>query len=148
MYVDTSVLAADYCPEPLSDQAERLLLDMDRPAISQLTAVELASAVARKMRMGELSRLDGPRILDLFRTHEAQDAYLNLPVRAIHYARARLFVAADDVSLRTLDALHLAIAEENDLSMLTADGHLAAAAAPFGIDVRLAVPGTNSNNTL
>ena len=54
-YIDTSLLAAFYCPEPLSDIAEQLITSMDSPVISALTEVELYSAVARKKRMKEIN---------------------------------------------------------------------------------------------
>lgn len=47
-YIDTSVLGAYYCPEPLSGAAEAALLELRDPCISPLTEVEFASLVARK----------------------------------------------------------------------------------------------------
>ncbi len=32
-YIDTSVLAAYYCPEPLSEKAERMIRNSGRPAM-------------------------------------------------------------------------------------------------------------------
>ena len=37
-YVDTSVLVAYYCPEPLSERVQSFLLSQDRPALSSMTA--------------------------------------------------------------------------------------------------------------
>jgi predicted nucleic acid-binding protein len=62
-YVDTSVLAAYYCPEPLSIMAERTLRRLSSPVISELTLVELTSAISRKIREQTLSREEGARIL-------------------------------------------------------------------------------------
>ena len=45
-YVDTSILAAYYCPEPLSERAEQRLRELRPPTISWLTDVELHSALA------------------------------------------------------------------------------------------------------
>ena len=42
-YLDTSALAAYYCPEPLSDKAEERILSDEMPAISWLTRLELVS---------------------------------------------------------------------------------------------------------
>ncbi len=60
-YIDTSVLVAYYCPEPLSDQVEAILLNTERPAISQLTEVEFISALTRKIRGQMLTTGDGGR---------------------------------------------------------------------------------------
>ena len=47
IYLDTSILVAYYCPEALSVEAERLVRARVRPSISDLTEVELVSAVVR-----------------------------------------------------------------------------------------------------
>jgi len=62
-YIDTSVLVAYYCPEALSEQVQVFLSEQVKPAISSLTEVELFSAIARKVRMGELGQSDGNRII-------------------------------------------------------------------------------------
>jgi len=58
-YLDTSILAAYYCPEPLSDLVEKLIVQLDEPAVSHLTEVELASALSKKIRGGWLTMEDG-----------------------------------------------------------------------------------------
>ncbi len=68
-YIDTSVLVAYYCPETLSEQVQSFLGVQLKPAVSDLTEVELFSAVARKVRMGDLSPSDGNRILSKFLSH-------------------------------------------------------------------------------
>ena len=40
-YIDTSVVAAYYCPEPLSEKAEDFFTSHLQPAISSLTEGEL-----------------------------------------------------------------------------------------------------------
>lgn len=55
IYIDTSVLVPFYLPEALSDAVDELLRIEDTPALSQLVEVELFSAVARKLRMREIS---------------------------------------------------------------------------------------------
>ena len=42
-YVDTSLIAAYYTPEPLSDKVEEFLRSQDRPAVSSLNELELFS---------------------------------------------------------------------------------------------------------
>lgn len=67
-YLDTSVLTAYYCPEPLSDKAEALIVTENMPAISWLTRLELISAVSRKIREG-MAREDGQKIIRQFEQH-------------------------------------------------------------------------------
>ena len=136
-YIDTSVLAAYYCPEPLSDVAEEYLLSERRPAISQLTEVELASAVSRKVREKTLSEKDGFRILDTFQSHIDASMYTHLILDSRHYRLARSWILRLSTHLRTLDALHLAVSAASDLELITADSRLAESATKFGIAVKL-----------
>jgi predicted nucleic acid-binding protein len=136
-YVDTSILAAYYCPEPISLLAERTLRSLTSPAISDLTLVELTSAVSRKIREKTLSREEGARILTQFETHLEEGYYRVLPVRTRDYRVARSWLAQLQGTLRTLDALHLAVAESSGASTLTADKRLAAEAQALGLSVKL-----------
>ena len=49
-YFDTTVIVAYYCPEKLSARAEKNILEDDEPTISNLTVVEVASTLSRKIR--------------------------------------------------------------------------------------------------
>ena len=133
VYVDTSVLAAYYCPEALSTEAERVLRQCDVPAISLLVDVELHSALARKVREGALSKLDATRISTEFRLHVEAACYTFLPLDSLHYRLARDWIGSFSVALRTLDALHLAVAFGSEATLLTADRGLAKAARELGV---------------
>ncbi|MGK5091452.1 type II toxin-antitoxin system VapC family toxin [Deltaproteobacteria bacterium TL4] len=137
MYIDTSVLVAYYCPEPNSDVVEQILVQMDQPAISQLTEVELSSAISRKIREQELSTIDGNRVLAQFKTHLSQRCFLYFPIHSQHYIIAKGWISQFTTPLRTLDAIHLAIASVNNLSLLTADIKLADSARHLGLNARL-----------
>jgi len=136
-YVDTSILAAYYCPEPISALAERTLRSLTNPIVSDLTLVELTSAVSRKIREKTLSREEGARILTQFETHMEEGYYRVLPVRTRDYRVARTWLAQLQGTLRTLDALHLAVAESAGASTLTADKRLATEAQALGLPVKL-----------
>ena len=127
-YVDTSVLGAYYCPEPLSAAAEAALLDLSMPVVSTLTEVEFASLIARKRGLRELTERNARAILDLFAEHVALGFYRRVPLGTEHFLRAREFVATLSNALRTLDVLHLAAALAENLPLLTADRDLGRAA--------------------
>jgi predicted nucleic acid-binding protein len=127
-YVDTSVLGAYYCPEPLSEAAESALLAVREPCISTLTEVEFASLVARKRRLRELSERQATEVLRLFDEHVTDGHYRRLALGTEHFLRAREMITARQSSLHTLDALHLAAALLIDAPLLTADQLLARAA--------------------
>jgi uncharacterized protein len=138
IYVDTSVLAAYYLPEPLSAQAEEALLSTEGlPVLSELTDVELTSAIARKVRTGELAKQDAVRIQALFASHLEASYYRRLSLTRHHYRLARDWIGFLDVPLRTLDALHLAAAGLEEMELLTADQGLARAAEALGVPCRL-----------
>jgi len=134
-YLDTSILAAYYCPEPLSQRVERIIMGTKLPGISSLTEVELASAISRKTREKTLSPEDGNRIFNQFQTHLKESLYRLINVENRHYQTAKNWILRFAVPLKTLDAIHLAIAAESDLTLLTADSQLAASAKYFGISV-------------
>jgi predicted nucleic acid-binding protein len=75
VYIDTSVLVAYYCPEALSEKAEKFLIRYLRPAISSLTEVEFFSAVSGKVRKKEINLKDAGRVTARFLAHMDADNY-------------------------------------------------------------------------
>ena len=126
-YVDTSILGAYYCPEPLSAAAEKALRQLKTPVISVLSEVEFCSLISKKHRLHELRDRQAKEILDLFSNHVAEGFYRRISLNTDHFIKARLLVASMDSSLRTLDALHLAVALSEGLTLVTADRELARA---------------------
>jgi predicted nucleic acid-binding protein len=132
-YIDTSLLAAYYCPERLSGKAQKALLAEAEAVVSPLVELELHSAVAMKVRNRELALPAANQILAMFQIHVADGFYRFVPIDAREYALARQWVGNFSAPLRTLDALHLAAAFANALTLLTADKAMALAAKHFGI---------------
>ncbi len=135
-YLDTSVLAAYYCPEQNSLKVEKLIRTLKSPAISHLVETELYSAVARKVRVKELSRQDANLITSQFNVHLEKRFYRLLPIGVRHYSIAREWIGRFDTALRTLDALHLAVSYSENMIIVSADTHLCKAAEYFGIQVQ------------
>ena len=134
-YVDTSVLVAYYCPEPLSDKAERFLTTHLQPAISALTELELFSAVSRKVREGGINKRDGNRIIATFVSHVDSKFYTYFPVQQHHYRLARDWIGLFKFGLKSLDALHLAIASSEELTIVSADRNLLRSAEALGLNM-------------
>ena len=135
-YFDTSVIAAYYCPEQLSDEAEKILLRTKAPVISPLVEVEMASTIARKIREGNLEPATGGLILAEFRSHIDAGAYRLEPIEKIHFSIAFNWIAMFSTTLRTLDALHCAIASQAGKTLITADERLASSARKLHIACR------------
>lgn len=136
-YVDTSVLVACYCPERLSTRSEKAVRRLAEPTISPFVEVEFASAVAVKTRRAELTGADGRRIAALFRNHVEEGRYRVLPAEARHFALAREWITLFDSPLRAMEALHLAAAFANSLSIVTADAAQSRSALKLGLGCRL-----------
>ncbi|MCL1473328.1 type II toxin-antitoxin system VapC family toxin [Argonema antarcticum] len=128
IYLDTSVIVPFYLPEAASQAIRELLSNEAQPALSQLVEVELFSAVSRRVRMGEISQQEARQIAIDFQTDLNDGFYTRIPLESVHYQQAREWLARFDTPLRTLDALHLAVAADNDLRLVTADETLADAA--------------------
>jgi predicted nucleic acid-binding protein len=136
-YIDTSILVACYCPEPLSGAAQEAARKAGALAISPLSAVEFYSALALKTRTGETSADAVRRVLVSFRLHQAEGIFRVVPIEAREYALACEWISKFTTPLRTVDALHLAATFCNELTLLTADKDLAHSAKHFGVRHKL-----------
>ena len=137
VYIDTSVLVAYYSPEPLSEKAEEFLMSYQRPAISSLTEVEFFSAVSRKVRRKEINLKDAGRVTARFLAHMDSDHYTYIPIEGNHYRLARDWIGMFKMELRTLDAIHLAVASSEGLTLLTSDQGLFKSAKALAQDAIL-----------
>jgi uncharacterized protein len=144
IYLDTSVIAAFYWTEALTDTVEQLLRDETEPRLSQLVEVELFSALSRRVRMREISQENARGIVEQFQADLDSGFYTSIALEPVHYNLAREWVGRFDTPLRTLDALHLAIAAENNLCLVTADEALTGSAEAFGVEVQLLRPATET----
>ncbi len=107
------------------------------PAISALVDVEFVSAVARKVRTAQLSPAGARQVLRDYDEDRSAGRYRLAEVGASHYAQARRWIESLEVPLRTLDALHLAVAHGQSIPLLTADRQLARAARKLALRIRL-----------
>ncbi|WP_087002139.1 type II toxin-antitoxin system VapC family toxin [Rhizobium sullae] len=132
-YVDTSVLITVFSPET---QTTRVLewLSRNRDAsisISDWTITEFSSAMSLKIRNSMLIQDDRNQALKVFKEfRESIFECLEVP-RGCFIEAARLS-DRHDTSLRSGDALHMAVAHHYGLTLLTRDKGLAKAAAVIG----------------
>ncbi len=136
-FLDTSVLASYYWPEPRSKHVQQALAQIENPAISPLVEIEFYCVVARKIRAGAMDVPFARRILAEFQRHLSESRFQIIPIQAGEYTLAGQWIGSFSTSLRSVDALHLATASNNDLTLLTADKILAAAAHQFGLKPQL-----------
>ena len=136
-YLDTSVLTACFYPEARSAAVQHLLSRLEGQTISPLVEVELYCTVARKVRAGQIEVSAALRIFSEYQMHLVEHRFGIVPVGAAEYTLAREWLAQLTTSLRVLDALHLAAAFANGLTLVTADKDLAKAAGHFGVKHKL-----------
>lgn len=133
-YFDTSALLPYYRQEKASDSVQALLDAQTRPIlISHLTEVEVMSALARWVRMKELTEPEANRIESAFYDDVSHGRFTLCPVEPGYYRRAAHWIGTRKTSLRTLDALHLAGAEAHGAHLITEDITLIDSALFFGI---------------
>lgn len=132
IYADTSLLTAYYCPECGSDQAQAYLTSQKSIAISWLTETEMISALSKKVREREISREDAQKIVRVFQGHIQTGSYEVLSIGASDYRDANRFIGRFNTGLRTLDALHVAVALRENKTLATADIKLAEATGHLG----------------
>jgi uncharacterized protein len=111
VYLDTSFIAPLVIAEDSSEAVEALVMKV-KPgelATGMWAPIELASLVARKVRMGELSLNDADAVRRELRRILAESFDVLLP-SAADYATAARFLEMPKINLRAGDAFHLAIA--------------------------------------
>jgi predicted nucleic acid-binding protein len=134
-YVDTSALAKWYLNEARSEDVAEYLVEQSSLVISRLTVVEFQCLLARRRRAKELVPRMEQKVLSTFE-QQIRDGFISVyPLDDRHAVdAAQLLTTLHNHPLRTLDALHLAIARSLELQILvTADRVLATAAAAVGL---------------
>ena len=111
VYLDTSFIAPLVITEDASDAVEALVMKV-KPgelATGMWTQIELASLIARKLRMGEFSATKAEAVRREFDRMLHESFEVLLPTAAA-FALATKFLALPKTGLRAGDAFHLAIA--------------------------------------
>jgi uncharacterized protein len=135
LYLDASVLVAMFVVDPANARAAAFLLA--HPAVvvvSDFGAAEFSSAVAKRVRMRELSREDGRLAFLHFDTWVTRSARRQ-EIIAPDIAAADRILRGFDLTLRTPDALHIVIAQRLDATLVTFDRGMASAARELGMAV-------------
>jgi predicted nucleic acid-binding protein len=130
LYLDTSALAKWYVAESDSDAFDDFIRDRTGACISRLTVVELRCALSRRRRNREISTGIERAAFKLFESH-VRDGLLDvLTMHDAHFVGAlQILEDLRQIPLRTLDALHLAVARANKINAIaTADRIMASAA--------------------
>jgi predicted nucleic acid-binding protein len=135
VYLDANLIVATLLPEARSEAVFQFLLRQTEPlVVTSFTAAEVASALSRLVRMGELSSAEARLALSYF------DGWRLAETMAIEIDDLDIVAAGDlvrrfELKLRAPDALHLAICYRAGARLATSDAVLADAAHSCGLVV-------------
>ncbi|MBL8216021.1 MAG: type II toxin-antitoxin system VapC family toxin [Bryobacterales bacterium] len=112
LFFDTSALAKLYHQEVGSEIVDVLLSPPQTAFVSRLGITEMHSVLAAKVRTRVLTSPDHDLVCRKFRADARRQRFRVVALRARHFLMAEELLAAhgQTISLRTLDALQLAVA--------------------------------------
>jgi uncharacterized protein len=134
-YLDTSVLVALFMDDPFAKEADLVVRALSEPAIvSDFASAEAASTIARRVRKGEMTRV------------EARDAFDDMDLWTMRSAErieavpedvrmATAYLRRLDLTLRAPDAIHIATAQRLGAELATFDTRMAECARALGAKV-------------
>jgi predicted nucleic acid-binding protein len=135
VYLDASVLVALFTRDAFTDRANAYL-DTELPAIavSDFAAAEFTSAVARLVRMRIFTGAEAEAVFDDFEIWRLREA--DRPgILASDVATAASFIRRLDLTLRTADAINIAMAERIGATLATFDIKMGESARAIGVPV-------------
>lgn len=135
VYPDTSLLVPLFMEEPGTPRAEAWLNNHSAGQIgsSAWTNIEFMSAIGMRCRRGDLSP-DAHKAA-IFKWRQLENSFESVPIPAIAFHDASLWLAQSALGLRSGDALHLAIAKAAGATVWTLDNVMFRAGQTLGLSV-------------
>jgi predicted nucleic acid-binding protein len=137
-YLDTSLIVAALSNDAATVRAQRWLAEQDSEQllISDWTIAEFSSAMAIKLRTGQMTLEHRAAALATFHKLVAE-TFTVLPITGGQFRAAARFADQHTLGLRAGDALHLATASEHGATLHTLDQRLAEAGPALGVPTQL-----------
>ena len=136
LYLDTAVVLALFVREPMSESVGKWIASRRQPlAFSDWGLTECASALGIRLRRGELDADSAGRAFRAVTTFANESCEL-ISCAGHHQKEAQGLLARFDLPLRAGDALHLAISQHVQATLVTYDKQLIGAAKAIGAKIR------------
>ena len=135
LYLDASLLVALLTNDALTARADALLRsNMPTLVVSDFAAAEFASALARRVRTREITAEEAYIAFSRFDAWKAR-ATQRADTTAADVRAAEAFLRRLDLTLRTADALNIAIAQRVGATLATFDKRMASSARALGVSI-------------
>ncbi|MCC6946542.1 MAG: type II toxin-antitoxin system VapC family toxin [Bradyrhizobiaceae bacterium] len=135
VYLDASILVALFTNDAHTDRANALLRRHTPIVIvSDFAAAEFASAIARRVRTKDLTARQANICFSNFDVWTVEAAARAQTTNA-DISSAASYLRRLDLTLRTPDAIHIAIARRIDASLFTFDEQMADAGHKLGVEL-------------
>jgi predicted nucleic acid-binding protein len=132
VYLDASILVSLFTVDTLTARADAALRERSPLLmVSDFAAAEFASAMARRVRMQIITADEARAAFSTFDAWIARTTTL-ISMTSADVTAAAGFLRRLDLTLRTQDALHIAIAQRVGAALFTFDQQMTSAARALG----------------
>lgn len=134
-YLDASFLVTLFANDHFTPSA-RQFLKSQKPVllVSDFACAEFVSALAKRVRVGQFGMSEAQLTLSNFDAWRPRGAQ-NVSVTSSDIKVAEAFLRRSDLTLRTPDAIHIAMAQRTQATLVTFDKKMAACARVLGMPV-------------
>lgn len=134
-YLDVNVMVPLFAVDTLTDRAKKALRSLhDDLIVSDFAIAEFSSVIARRVRTRDLRPDEARAAFSNFDTWCARHVTW-VKLESIDIVGATALMRRLDLSVRTPDALHIAIMQRIGCPLLTFDGTTASVARALGIEL-------------